>query len=123
MRLLKPVTLSMLIGVMWAVSAWINLNAEVALTINIFNIYHLLLSKRYTSHLINSVGFGSITPGIVAIILTKVLCPKWSRRLCHLVKELFSSLKILEIMTCLGLILELALIKSSQPFKRTAGAP
>ena len=70
-----------------------------------------------------SLGSGSIIPGIVAIILTKALRPRWPKRLCHLVKELFLFLEILGIMACSGLVLELALIRSSRPFKRAAGAP
>ena len=76
MRLLKLVTLLILIGVIWAVSVWINLNMEVILIIGIFNIYYLLLSRRYTSYLINSIGSGSITPGIITIILIKILYSK-----------------------------------------------
>ena len=66
---------------------------------------------------------GSITPGIITIILTKILHPKWSRRLCYLVKKLSLSLEILGVMACLGLVLKLVLIRSFWLFKRAAGIP
>ena len=64
------------IGVMWAMSAWTNLNIEVTLAISILNIYHLFLPRRHASHLTNSVSSGSITSGTVTIILIKILHPK-----------------------------------------------
>ena len=76
MKLLKLVILLISIRIIWAVSAWINLNIEVTLAINIFNIYYLFLSRRYILYLIISIDFGSVISGIIVIILIKILCPK-----------------------------------------------
>ena len=102
----------MLIEIIWAVSVWINSNTKMVLVINIFNIYYLFLSKRHTLHLTNFMDSGSITPRIIAIILTKILYLRWFKHLYYLIKKLSLSLEILGIMACLGLILELALIRS-----------
>ena len=88
------------------------------LIINIFNIYYLFLFKRYTSHLTNFIDFGSIIPETIIIILIKILYLKWFRYLYYLIKKLSLFLKISEIIIYLRLVLELILIKFSQPFKR-----
>ena len=61
---------------MWAVSIKINLNIKITLAIDIFNIYYLFLSRRYTLYLINFINSESIIFGIIIIILIKILHPK-----------------------------------------------
>ena len=96
---------------------------EVTLAINLFDIYHLFLSRRHTSYLTNFIDSRNIIFGIITIILTKTLRPRWPKYLYYLIKKLSSSLEILGIMAYLKLILKLILIKSSQLFKKTIGVP
>ena len=87
MRLLNPIELLILFGVIYAVSAYINLNIDKTLVIGVLNICFLFLPNIHALHIIFPEGSRNVTPGIIDMNLSWAVCLRCPKRLCHLIRD------------------------------------
>ena len=98
MRLLNPIILLILFGVIYTISICTNLNTDRILIIWALDIYFLFLSNIYILYIIFLEGLRSYIPKIINIILTWAARLKYSKYLCHLIRDsLVSSLNTVMI--------------------------